>query len=68
MVEEAVCKNSKKDWRGAAMVKREREMCHLSGGWNGWSVSSRMRGISAVISRVRDLMVMSDVASGRERI
>ena len=41
MVEEAVCKNSKKDWRGAAMVKREREMCHLSGGWNGWSVSSR---------------------------
>lgn len=27
-----------------------------------------LRGISAVISRVRDLMVMSDVASGRERI
>ena len=27
-----------------------------------------LRGISAVISRVRDFMVISDVASGRERI
>ena len=26
MVEEAVCKNSKKDWRVAAMVKRERDV------------------------------------------
>ena len=47
----------------------EEERCAIwvEAGMAGVSAAG-LRGISAVISRVRDLMVMSDVASGRERI